>query len=458
MIRVTEMIRWVRDHPVRAGALAGWFQQAAGAGIGILLVPALSKLLPAAECGLWFAFQGTVAVAGLADLGLGFAISRQAAFCLGQREGTLPQGDFLDFGAGGAGLAGLNAHSVVLYRVLAVLAAAGGAVLYDWIAAYTRMMEGTRGDMRGVFYLMLVVPVCMLLANRANSLMVGTGNMFAARAGSGMFMLCQGGSVLAAAMLTKSLWWMAVCSAAMALVYLAVTLVISRRVVPGLADGHAPAVDRGVLWRLCKIAGPVGLVNIGGYLVNAVQVPALGAMLGPTLVAPFYLAQRIGMFLTNAALQTHHSRLPMFTKLHANGDHVSARALMNRSLKTSTLCLIGAALVFVCFSPALALLFGKTLSLPRSVMGMMALDYVFMGCAVIWAHFIMAAGKNPFTITTLLNGGWNLVFLSLLVPKLGIIGIPLASICAGVLSNYGYIAFRAFQFRKVMSGHVASQA
>jgi hypothetical protein len=34
----------------------------------------------------------------------------------------------------------------------------------------------------------------------------------------------------------------------------------------------------------------------------------------------------------------------------------------------------------------------------------------------------------------------------------------LASICAGVLSNYGYIAFRAFQFRKVMSGHVASQA
>jgi len=448
LIRVSEIPGWVKEHPVRAGAMAGWFQQAAGAGIGILLVPALARLLSPAECGLWFAFQGTVAIAGLADLGLGFAISRQASYCLGQREGDRAEGDFLDFGAGGIGLSSLNAHGALLYRALALVAFLGGLLIYEWVASHTRMLEGVTGDPRQVFYLMLVVPVCMLLANRANSLLVGTGNMFAARLASGLFMSCQGFAVLVAALLTKDLLWMAAASATLAVIYLAAITVVARKIVPGLAAGHSTGINMRLLRRLGRISGPVGLVNIGGYLVNAIQVPAVGAMMGPTLVAPFYLAQRIGLFLSTAALQTHHSRLPVFTRLYAGGNYDEALVMMNRGLKIATASIFGAALVFVCFGPGIAWIFGKNLVLPRELLALMALDYVLMGSAVIWAQYIMAGGRNPFTLTTLLNGGLNIFFLSQFVPRWGLMGIPLSAIISGLLSNYGYIIYQVVRFRR----------
>jgi O-antigen/teichoic acid export membrane protein len=75
----------------------------------------------------------------------------------------------------------------------------------------------------------------------------------------------------------------------------------------------------------------------------------------------------------------------------------------------------------------------------------MSLDYFFMAASVVWGQFVFAAGRNPFVLSTVLNGILNLALICLLCPQLGLIGIPLATLGSGILINYWYVTFKGVQ-------------
>ena len=71
-----------------------------------------------------------------------------------------------------------------------------------------------------------------------------------------------------------------------------------------------------------------------------------------------------------------------------------------------------------------------------------------MASAVVVGQFVLASGRNPFLISTLLNGVLNIVFLAVLYPLYGLVGIPLASLSSGLLTNYWYNLFKGYQLMK----------
>src|SRR5947207_555698 len=97
------LIGWVRRHPVRAGALAGWYQQFAGGVVLLAIVPIVNARLSVSEAALWFSFQSLAAAVTLTDFGIGFAISRQVAYSLSMTT-SVGIADFISTRPGWAGV------------------------------------------------------------------------------------------------------------------------------------------------------------------------------------------------------------------------------------------------------------------------------------------------------------------------------------------------------------------
>jgi len=113
--------------------------------------------------------------------------------------------------------------------------------------------------------------------------------------------------------------------------------------------------DFGGLLKLVKVAYPLGLVSVGGYLVNSIQLPFIAAALGPEKVAPYYVAQRIGQFANMTILQLVLPKLPEFTRLLGMGNRSAAAVLFRRSaIQVSILSIFGA-LVFCVMLPTVSL-------------------------------------------------------------------------------------------------------
>jgi len=93
--------QWIDRHPVRSATFAGWVQQAITGLSAVLVIPILLKNLGADATGVWLSFQAFVMLAGLADFGVGLAITGQAAHCLGgQKHQDTRITDFTSFGSG----------------------------------------------------------------------------------------------------------------------------------------------------------------------------------------------------------------------------------------------------------------------------------------------------------------------------------------------------------------------
>jgi hypothetical protein len=66
----------------------------------------------------------------------------------------------------------------------------------------------------------------------------------------------------------------------------------------------------------------------------------------------------------------------------------------------------------------------------------MAIDVLFLGCTVIWGHYVLAEGRNPFVISTILTGFVSICLTTCLTPLIGTTGLPLATLIAGLVFNY----------------------
>ncbi len=433
---------------MRAGAMAGWFQQLASVGTGLLLVPLILSLFPLAESGLWFGFQGMVAMVGLLDFGIGAVVARQVAHIAGGGSAG-GSNDFLDFGTGHRAIRALSDHAAWIYRVTACLLLLTGVAIFELVVPQTRFLEGIVIDPRPVWYLMLLVPLAMLLANRSASLLIGTGHLFSARLLLGCFFLVQGAGVALAAWLTRDLRVMAIVSAAVAAIYAGLVGFRCRRAlgsVFSLADEPVePRRVRGML----RVAGPMGVVSVSAFLFTSIQVPLLGALLGPAVITPFYLAQRIGQAGMTAVLQMFQPQLPRFTRTISAGDLGGAWAMLRRNLVVGYPATFMVATAFVIVSPWIAGWLAKGEEFPSTgTLLLMGLDYAFCTCAVISNQFIIASGRNPFAIPTLAAGALNVMLLLLMVPSWGIAGVPVTSLVSGIIAAHWFSFFQLARLRR----------
>jgi O-antigen/teichoic acid export membrane protein len=430
-------LAWMDGNPGKSGALAGWAQQGVTALVALILIPVLVRHLPPDQCGLWFSFQGAIAVATLANFGIGTVIARQTAHCVGAHRNIEIKNDFIDFGHGPEGVAYLNLHAKRIYVLIVALCLTVGTLTFELVIPHTRMISGAASEFRLAWYLMLFNGVVLILSGRFTASLIGTNQTHVFKVLAAAFSTLQGISVVTAAVTTQSITIMALASLGASLAYLAILAFVVRQRIPAFRLRQPASIDRGLLRRMLKVSYPLGIVDIGAYLVTTIQVPMLGALLGPAAVTPFYLAQKISQFLTLGCQQSVQPQIPKFTQSYASGDSITCISLLGRTLKTLAILSFGAALFFCFASPIIANQLASLdhfLNLPT--LTLMSLDLVTLSIISGLSQFILAAGRNPFMTPSLIGGAINVLLLMALVPQVGLMGIPCASLASGFLTNY----------------------
>jgi O-antigen/teichoic acid export membrane protein len=205
-----------------------------------------------------------------------------------------------------------------------------------------------------------------------------------------------------------------------------------------------PALD--LLGKLLKVAFPMGILNLSAFLVSSVQVPLLGMVLGPKIVPPFYLAQRIGQMLNTGTFQLVIPQMPLFTRELANAQREKARQRFRRTMTVASGASFFVNLFFWLGSPVIvALWLGTNRYIDNATLGLMSVDYFILGVGAFWSQFVFAAGRNPFVVTTALNAIVNVGLIFVLCPRIGLMGIPLATLTSGLITNYWYAPFKGLQ-------------
>lgn len=424
-------------HPARAGVVAGLFQQGIGVLVALLLIPVVTQHLSPDEAGIWFSFQALVSIIGMLDLGFGFAIARQAAFTLGANSSTIVRDDFIHLAPGWSGVAQLFALTRTLYRSLAGAALVIGILAFEVFSRVGSLVPVSTQDIRWCWYGMVIASSLLILAAGQAAFLNGLGAVYQTRFLLGSYLLLAGTGAAFAAWKGWGLVAMGASFALSSVVYWLSVDVVRRATTAAMLEAEVICSPQGSFKRLLKAALPVGGVNVFGSLVYTVQAPLLGILLGPEKVAPFYLAQRIAIACNMLAMQFTLNQLPFFTRALGAGDFVEATANMKRTILRTSMLVILATFTFYFLSPwAASFLLRKTDFVDHETRLFMAIDVLFLGCTVIWGHYVLAEGKNPFVISTILTGVVSVYLTIYLAPSIGTTGLPLATLIAGLVFNY----------------------
>jgi O-antigen/teichoic acid export membrane protein len=459
MNQIRRLYLWSRAHPARAAVLAGWFQQGGTTLGAIISIPFVLRMLGQTDAGLWFSLQGFLTMLGLADFGFSLAISRQAAHSLYLVSGNSPLGDrpdLIETEPGWAGVSELYGASRVLFWRVTAAAAVVLIVLYHAVIPFTRLIENHSLNTALTYYSLGISVLLTLQARLALAFLDGIGFMFLSRLISGAYGLLWNVASVIALLIAPGLLSMSLAVLACSILqYAAMHFALA-----GVADRQlnfkTPA-SKPMVSRLWRVALPFGVVNSGVYLVGAVQVPLLGAILGAAAVAPYYLAARISQTFHGAVQQITLTQMPLFTQQLAAGHVPEARQRMIRTLRLGVALYVATGLFLYFASPAVVRVWvGPGQYVTLGVLLLVTINFLVAGVTAVPGHFVLAAGSNPFAVPTLIQGVLTVLGVIAFCPWIGIAGVPLSSLLAGLCTSYWYNPFKAVQLWRHM--HMASQA
>jgi O-antigen/teichoic acid export membrane protein len=429
-----ELWRWPEQRPARAGALAGWFQQGCGMGVALLLIPVVTRMLSPSEAGIWFALVGLTTMLAMLDWGFGFAISRQAAFTLGAKETTVAKDEFIHLHHGWKGVGQLYYLTRQLYRIIAAAVLLAGLAAFEVLLHFGNLLprEAT-SDLRVCWYSMVLASGVVIFTVGQAAFLNGLGAVYQTRALSGLYQLCAGLGAAVAVLSGGGLAVMGLSYLVMAFFYhLAIRGLLAKRLAPVRWE-ECPAAPEGSLKGLAKAAVPMGVINASGMMIFTIQPTLVGIFLGAEKVTAVYFAIKLGTSLHVLALQIHAASLPFFTRMLAGGSTSEARNYMRKTLLISWSAALIAMVFFVVAAPFIAPLFiGSIPFVSQGFIVLLAVDLLLLGVTVPMAQSVLASGRNPFAVPVVLTGISSLALAAILIPRFGVIGVPLATLIANV--------------------------
>jgi O-antigen/teichoic acid export membrane protein len=453
---LARLARWTIKHPARAGTIAGWYQQGCSVVAALIVVPLVLKVLGSQEAGLWFCFQNMLAIINLTDFGLSFVVARQVSFSMHARSGiSRGRSDFLATREGWLGVMDIYFTSRALFGRVGLLGLVILVLLYELILPHGKLLTHATTQTRIAWYLLGGAALFSLYAKPHLAVLDGLAKVHLARFLVGTTQLLTGLGVILAMLAGGHLPEMASVVMVLSFVqYLAAQWLLRRT----SKDLRRPTDLPGGLWRqFLRIALPMGVLNVGSFLISSIQVPLLGFLLGPHVVPGFFLAQRIGQTLNQAVMHVVAPQLPLFTREVALQDSSVARRRLRRTVAIVTGSAFILNLVFYFGSPKLADWWvGSGSYVDSTTLVVLSLDYWLCTSAVAWAQFVLAAGSNPFVWSTLISGLLSLVLNWVLVPRYSITGAALSGLITGLLLNYWYAVYRGVRCSRGLKTDVSS--
>ena len=441
--------KWIEEHPARAATIAGWYQQGCGLVAAFIVVPFILKKLSEGEAGLWFAFQTLLAIVTLTDFGFSYVIARQVAYCLGKKMGDKHEADsdFINTQPGWHGVAEIYNVAKVLFRRITIIGLVLLIIIHELVIPFTRL-----GEIKGIhvtlaWYLLGISTLVSLQAKLNQAVIDGSNRMYITKSLIGTFQLLIGAGVIGAlyiypkiSVIASVILILSVCQ------FIALKIVLDIISEKRLKTSEVAGYNKNLLSKLWKIAAPIGIVSSASYCITSIQVPMVGAILGAAAVTPFYLAQRIAMVFMQAIVQIYHPQIPIFTMDFSRGDYPQALRRMNRTLFLIACVSFCAFLVFYIASPFLVKLWvGEGKYVTNDVLMLMSADYFILCVASVFGQFVLASGKNPFVISTLINAALNLILTVVFCLRFGLLGLPMATLISGLISNYWFITYHGLK-------------
>ena len=130
---------------------------------------------------------------------------------------------------------------------------------------------------------------------------------------------------------------------------------------------------------------------------------------------------------------------------------MEARANMKRTILRTSMLVSLTTLTFYFLSPwAAEVLLRKTDFVDHETRLLMTIDLLFLGSSVIWGHYVLAAGRNPFVFSTIFTGTTSICLTISLAPLLGTMGLPLATLIAGLVFNYRRNLVEGIRTQKIL--------
>ena len=440
------LLDWADRHPTRAGALAGWYQQSCGMLVTAFTMPLILRNLTPDQAGMWFAFQSIMAFLNLTDFGFTQVISRQVAFSLHRTaEDGEPLDDFIHTSSGWVGIAELFVTGKRLFSWMNGIAVILIVVSYEFILPLGKLVEHRTIKTDLAWYCLGIGTLLTLQGKLYQGVLEGLGKFYAARTVAGTAQLLAGVlvvvglslklgiSILAGAMLAANalqlcaLWWLLHLHAAGRL--------------RNLRDIRPVPVCR-----VLRIAAPFGVLSIASFLFSAIQVPIIGSFLGAPAVAPYYLAQRLSGVLAGGILQLASPQLPFFTREISTCNYDAAAARMLKTLRAITLSSILGFAAYYFLTPELVILWlAKRAYVSNVVLLALSIDGIMLTVSVAFSHLVLASGRNPFLLTSLVAGLFNITGCLVMIKTFGVLGVAMSGLLAGVLTNYWFAPVQGFR-------------
>jgi len=435
------MIGWINSSFLKrqagAATLAGWWQQlCAIGGVGVT-IPVVIDTLGNKEAGLWFSLQGLIAIFSLSDFGFSMAISRQVAHSFKVNDGVpLLSSDLFDIGSGWDGLGVLYSASRTIFVRVMLISIFLFIISYQLILPRTNLLPHRTLETALVWYLLAGSFALLFLTRLSQSFLDGLGYMYIGRGISGFYQLVSSLLSIVALRLNFGLTGLAAALLIASSIQLWAMHSSLNRVSAGkLVPSHGASGT--LVAKLWKVSVPFGITNTGGYLVGAVQVPMLGALLGPAAVAPIYIAFRISQALNASVLQIVTAQLPFFTQQCAQGHWMLAKKRMLHTLIISGALQVSIALGLYFASPGFVDWWvGAGHYIAGPVLLLFSINYALTCLAGLPAQFVLASGRNPFAVSTLIHGVLTLTGMVFLCPRLGLLGLPLSGLLAIMATNF----------------------
>jgi O-antigen/teichoic acid export membrane protein len=430
------------QHPARAGAIAGLFQQGSSMLVALLLVPLSIHYLGPDRAGVWFAFQGLIAMLSLLDMGFGFAISRQVAFTFGVNNDTRLSRGFLNLPAGLGGVSCLFHIMIRMYRVTALAVLVIGALSFELIQNFGHLLPAQDWEARFCWYALVISATLQILSQGHAALINGLGLTFQTKALAGFLILISGCLAAVSASIGLGLIGMGCAFLATAFIqWIAIRYFVpkSLRILDSVNTNWI--IKNGGCWKqvqlLSKCALPIGGVLVFASLIYTIQPTISGMIIGAESVTPYYVAQKIAGALNLVIMQVCLPQLPFLTRLVGARDFSSAFSKISQVMRLGLFAFIVSGLFFYFLSPIAAkVLLHKQSYLQDPALAVLTVDFVVLGISSFAAQIILATGHNPFLLSTLLTGLMALCLSIVLTPHLGLLGLTLAPLLAGICFNY----------------------
>ena len=210
------------------------------------------------------------------------------------------------------------------------------------------------------WYLLAIAALLSLQSRLNQSVLDGLGLMYITKGVSGTLQILSGLGTICALYSFGTLW----AASAAVLLVAALQFLVFRAILFRCAKGHlrrtGSSPHREVLRKLWKVAIPMGIVTSSAYCVSSIQVPLLGAILGPAAVVPYYLAQRIGQTVVMGVMQLSHPQLPMFTAECSRRQWPAARRRMQNTITAVMAGAFAGCLLYFLASPTLVSLWTRS--------------------------------------------------------------------------------------------------